>query len=322
MNETHSKTRKVNPNTDKYLRISKILIVEMLGTSILVGGIIFPGAMGFNLDASSHAFGSEGFWNFMNFAFATIIVKSLWVALLIFFLVIFTIRWSANFNPAVSLAEISVGNDSYALGMSKIFVQFIGAFAAVYFTALIIVPAASGLSMEDAWAQGFGLDGTEAIMLHFNYQGFDISDPSTYYVKETFYAAKDAWYWLIQLISETVLTFLLILSVFIGGHKLSKMKRISLITVTVWVILLVGIRFNTIALNPARLIAPAFVSNQFGNSTPMQFVWIFLIGELLAVALFHGLVSKKKAKIIEINNRQKAQYLDELIFEKENRFNK
>ncbi len=309
-----------NTNTDKYLRISKILIVEMLGTAILVGGILFPGAMGFNLEASAHTFGSEGFWNFMNFAFSTIVVKALWVALLIFFLVIFTIRWSANFNPAVSLAEVSVGNDSYALGMSKIFVQFIGAFAAVYFTALVIIPNVSGKTIEIALQNGYGLDGTRPIMMHFNFGNVDFSDPSTYYATETLTQAKDAWYWLIQILIEAALTFTLITSVFIGGEKLSKMKRISLISVTVWLILLVGIRFNTIALNPARLMAPAIVSNQFGDNDPMNFVWIYLVGEFLGLALFHGLTQRKKAKTTEVIKRQKVQYLNELIFEKESRF--
>ncbi len=278
----------------KAVKTSKILASELIGTFLLVFGIIIWGAIGVDLPPASHAGNSE-IWNTINKVFSTIVFKSFIVALLILILVVTLRRWSVNLNPAVTLSEVSKGNDTYSLGMMKIFVQFIGAFGATFLVGYIIMPAVSGTSAEAALANGYSLDGTQPIFKHINYGALDWNNVGSWYTTESFMENSDAWYWFLQIILEAIFTFALIISVFWGGN-LSENRRAFLIFFAVWAILVVANRFNTIAINPARLVAPAFVSQMLGKSEPMQFVWIYLIGELLAVALFHGLNLRAKAK--------------------------
>lgn len=279
---------------EKVVKTSKILISELIGTFLLVFGIIIWGAIGVDLPASSHAADSAA-WNTVNKVFSTIVFKSFLVALLILILVFTFRRWSVNLNPAVTLAEVSKGNDSYSLGMMKIGVQLIGAFGATFLVGYVIMPEVAGTSAEVALANGYSLDGTKPIFKHINYEALKWGDVSTWYTTENFMANNNAWYWFIQLILEAVFTFGLIISVFWGG-KMSENRRAFTIFFAVWAILIIANRFNTIALNPARLMGPAFVSKMLGQGEPMQFVWIYLTGELIAVALFHGLNLRAKAK--------------------------
>ena len=301
-----------------------ILFVELIGTFLLVGGILLPGAIGVSLPNTNaageylHTIHSDALWNTLNWVFEPLIFKAFYVAALIFVLVFIFIKWSANFNPVVTLSEIAAGNDTYKFGFKKIAAQFIGAFIAVYFMALVVVPAMSGEGMEEAFAMGYSLDGTQPIFIHFNYDSFAFT-PGGIYQTETLQEVNDWWYWFVQMFMEFLLTFLLIMSVFYGGDKYSKTQRIFIISGTVWAILIVGLRFNTIALNPARLVAPAFVSNQFGVTAPMNFVWIYLIGELLAFALFNHWVKKQRFTHEETLTYKQNQYLKELLAEKKQR---
>ncbi len=57
-----------------------------------------------------------------------------------------------------------------------------------------------------------------------------------------------------------------------------------------------GIHTNNVALNPARLIAPAVVSQLMGGAHTLQYVLIFLAGELLAVLLVARTAGKREYK--------------------------
>ncbi len=57
-----------------------------------------------------------------------------------------------------------------------------------------------------------------------------------------------------------------------------------------------GIHTNNIALNPARLIAPAVVAQFMGGAHTLQYVLIFLAGELLAVLLVARTAGKREYK--------------------------
>ncbi len=271
----------------KTVKTSKILISELIGTFLLVFGIIIWGAIGVDLPSASHAGNSEA-WNTVNKVFSTIVFKSFLVAFLILILVFSLRRWSVNLNPAVTLAEVSKGNDTYSLGMMKIVVQLIGAFAATFLVGYVIMPEVAGTSAEVALSNGYSLDGTQPIFKHINYAEFEWNNVENWYNTKTFMENSNAWYWFIQIILEATFTFGLIISVF-WGKQMSENRRAFTIFFAVWMILILANRFNTIALNPARLVAPAFVSQMLGKSEPMQFVWIYLIGELIAVAVFHGL---------------------------------
>ncbi len=289
-----------------------ILISELVGTFILVFGILLPGALGVNLAPEAHIWGSENFWNTLDAIFTSIAVKGLWVATLILVLVFMFRRWSVNLNPAVTLAEISLKNDTAALGVTKIVIQFVGAFAGVFAAAAVIgftsTEAYMQLYTTGTWAAvdggqsvlevakdgGYGLDVTYPMFKQINWD--TISEGlsySTTYLNGT----EDAWSWIIFVLLEAALTFGLLASVF-WGKKISHNVRPFVIWGIVWLLLIVGIRFDTIALNPARLIAPAVLEKVLMNSTDgLQFSSFYLIGELFAVALFHILVVRQRAKV-------------------------
>ncbi len=292
-----------------------ILLSELIGTFILVFGILLPGALGVNLEASSHVWGSENFWNALDTIFSSIAVKGLWVATLILALVFIFRKWSVNLNPAVTLAEVSLRNDTVGLGIIKIITQFIGAFAGVFAAGAVVGYTSTsaydalvsnghwvndGVNvLESAFGQGFGLDTTHPMFQHIQWdsisEGLSYTQPVS---AEELRSTEYAWTWIIFMLIETALTFGLLISVF-WGKKISYNVRPFVIWGGVWLILLVGIRFDTIALNPARLMAPAILEKVLmGQDVGMQFSWIYLMGELFAVALFHLFVVRSREDVV------------------------
>ncbi len=329
-----------HPNEDNKLtakRTTKVLISEIIGTFILVAGILFPGAIGVNLAPDVHSWGSEGFWIFMNGLFGLILFKALWVAALILGLVLVLQRWSVNLNPAVTLSEMIAGNDSYKLGLTKIVVQFMSAIASAFFMAWVATATVNfeaneigsfSEQFQVAYEAGYRLDATTPSFKHFNFNdlsfysdnysftsgiffnSYNNTGVSKVYTKVELTEVQDAWYWFICMGMEALLTFLLIISVFWGG-KISKKWRPYVIAGVVWAILLVGIRFETIALNPARLMGPALAEYILtdGASKGLDFSWIYLIGELIAVVAFFGFTRRDLKRAVQLGDEKAIKAL-------------
>lgn len=302
-------------NNEKFLsnKNLKIFLSEIIGTFLLVTGILLPGAIGVNLPPELHSWGSTGWWNFINCIFGLIIVKAAWVATLIIGLIFLFRRWSVNLNPSVTMSEMVVGNDSYYVGWTKIGLQFISGISAAFFMASIVnITSSSTDNFVDAFKNGYNLDAIHPLYRYFNYgsvQFIDADGASSVYTSIDLTGANNSWYWFLSIGIEALFTLGLILSVF-WGKNISKNKRALIISTYVWVILLVGLRTNNIALNPARLMGPAIseyiLTN--GQSKALTFSWLYLIGELLAVVIFMGIMNwnKKEIKISDTFNEFKG----------------
>ncbi len=303
-------------NNEKFLsnKNLKIFLSEIIGTFLLVAGILLPGAIGVNLSPESHSWGSTGWWNFINCIFGLIIVKAAWVASLILGLIFLLRKWSVNLNPSVTMSEMVVGNDSYYIGWTKIGLQFISGISAAFFMAGVVnITSSSTESFVDAYNElGYNLDAIYPLYKHFDYgsvQFIDSNGASSVYASNDLTSVGYSWYWFLSLGFETLFTLGLILSVFLG-KKIDKNKRALIISTYVWLILLIGLRTNNIALNPARLMGPAiseFILTN-GTSKALTFSWVYLFGELLAVVIFMGIINwnKKELRISDSFNEFKG----------------
>ncbi len=259
-----------------------ILLVELIGTFILVFGILLPSAASFG-DWTVHQH-NIAFWKAVQLTFTPLTMKALWVALLIALLVIPTIRISANFNPAVTIVEMGIGNDSKKLGFSKIGVQFLGGIAAGLFAVLVAHSINADRSSSN-------LDAIAPIIRHFKWSSSKILDPT--YITIAISGKDLIWYTPLHFVMEFILTFLLLWSVFLFGEQ-SKLKRTLIITLMVWVIVTIGLRTNNIALNPARAFGPAFadLASGYGKTADLnssfyiEWVWIIMAAEVLASFAF------------------------------------
>ena len=295
-------------------KIGKILLAETIGTFILVAGILLPGAIGVNLGAEAHGLtpGEElgFFWNSLNIIFSLIIFKALYVALLILVLVLVLIRWSVNLNPAVTLSEMALGNDSYKLGFTKITLQFISAIAASIFMVQVVLWTSGADTFNDALTLGYNLDAVYPGFGYFNYGNIDFSTDtgwSSVYATKELTGTEFWWYWILSIGFEAVLTFALIISIF-WGSKITAKQRPYVIFAVVWAILIVGLRVHAFALNPARLIGPAFIEYIVtdGESYGLTFVPFYLLGELIAVAIFVGITRKNLQQALVEHDDSKA----------------
>lgn len=265
-------------------RLWFVLFVELFGTFAMVFEIIAPSAL------------DLGQYDWYNMIFGTFIMKSFWVAGFILLLIFVLRKVSVNLNPAVTLSEIATGHHTWTRGIEMIVFQFIGAFLAAFL--------AYGSAVWGGTWQAFGegstgstLDAVYPRLIFSNievnwfgfkpsYMDFLSSQPST-----------NQWpFAIVSYIMEFSLTFALIASVIYGKKIGAQWGRPFTIFGTLMVIVFLGIHTNNIALNPARLYAPAVVSQVMGGAQTLQFTWIFLFGELTAVALVFYIETIKNTK--------------------------
>ncbi len=308
------KTGKPTGKPKRVWSIWLILLIELIGTFAMVFEIIAPSAL--NL---------EQFTWYQNI-FGTFLMKAFWVAGFILIL-IFLLRWcSVNLNPAVTLAEVSTGMISRQQGALMIIFQFIGAFAAAYaamwmganlevFNQSVVINGVPGVDATnhtlDAVFPRLILSDTEmvwfadATWLPVDDLGNPINTiwttPIDGTLNDWFDGTGPAFNWevlgffLIIMGIEALYTWLLLWSV-VGAKKVSHNARPFLIFAVLMVVVTLGIHTNNIALNPARLIAPSVVAQLSGGAHTIQYIPVFLAGELLAVLLVARRAGKREMK--------------------------
>ncbi len=276
-----------------------ILFVELIGTIFLVFWICFPNAFAFEYaDVEGHwANGNATLTSISNFwatYFSYPILLALYVCFGIFVLVICTIWVSANFNPAVTTVEMIKGNDPYHLGLMKIGVQFLGAFAAAIFVLELSKALGTWDIQTSATTYAVSLDAI-APAINPGWVSMNIFEGSIS-MKE----ASDSWFWFLSLLLEFVYVYMLLALVFIG--KMNKVARTAWISMGLVAILWVSQHTMNVTLNPARALAPAVVHDiarglhgQTATSYT-SFVWIYILGQMAAAAVFGLHITYKDRK--------------------------
>lgn len=305
----------------KVWRLPIILLAELIGTFLMVFEIIAPSAL--NLSANTVWYDK---------IFGTFFMKAFWVAGFILILILL-LRWiSVNLNPAVTLAEMAVGNTSKQQGAWMIAIQFVGAFLAAYAgywmgTHMDVFNGAGTLATSTAaWVDGQStldavypilklsqnevewLSATNNLLVAFPGVTGTLDATTGAWTPDAgiftlwtqgvngFALNSTAWAFIaITFALETIYTWLLLWSI-VGARKVSNGARPFLIFLVLMLVVTLGIHTNNVALNPARLIAPAVVSQLMGGAHTLQYVLIFLAGELLAVLLVARTAGKREYK--------------------------
>lgn len=267
--------KKLDENQGKLVwRLWFILMVELLGTFAMVFEIIAPNAL------------DLGQFDWYKMIFGTFFMKAVWVTGFIWILIMICGKVSVNLNPAVTISEVSAGKFGWNRASLMLVVQFVGALAAA----------------EVAYQLG-GLMNVEGTTLDAVYP---VLQAPAWWFGEEYGSVHTVWNegmtvfngnesfssWAIATIPfmliEAIFTYGLIASVFEGNFKF--MARSFVICIPLTFIVMFGIFTHNIALNPARLLGPAIIGQMhagLGHSTgTLQFTWIFLCGELLAILLF------------------------------------
>ena len=279
--------------------------VEFLGTFLMVFMILAPAA--FNFSEGSLYYGAAG--EIVEVLFSTFAFKAFYVAFFIYVLVLLLRRVSANFNPAVSIVHMVRKDDSLITGFGKIAAQFAGAFAASYLAYYLS-------DIGGFWSSSSTLDSLVPTLQFYDWQG--VSDTSAIIDYQAYYGFSIddnmSWYWLPVVLIEAVLTFALLGSVFMGGKWVTYRGRPVVIFAVLWIIIALGIRTNNVALNPARLVAPAVVAQQFGGGAgSLEATWMFLLGEAIAIAFMSWVQLHESAKDMIERKPQNQGYFRKYI---------
>ncbi len=306
----------------KIWALGLVLLVELIGTFLMVFEIIAPSAL--QLEQ----------FEWYNQVFGTYLMKAFWVAGFILIL-IFLLRWcSVNLNPAVTLAEVATGHVKKERAAWMIVIQVAGAtlaaYAAYWMGANMEVFNAGVLSHNSQYYLGtYTLDAVFPVLQLSQNELSWIGDATTnqwiadgvmtstgkFVVAPTghngdisamtaFFGLWDAEWgynstalaWLAVVVAiEFVFTWLLLWSV-VGAKRVSHNARPFLIFAVLMVVVTLGIHTNNIALNPARLVGPAVIAQVTGGAHTMQYVPFFLAGELLAVLAVAKTAGRREMK--------------------------
>lgn len=271
-------------------KIWVILLIEFIGTFILVFGIIAPKAFGWTVEPESITkFGDVMYYIF----FSSFIQISLYVSSLILILIFLLAKISVNLNPAVTLAEVAVGNTKWHIALPMIFIQLIAGILASLVVYELISVVGTPAAQENFENGQFSLDSvsptfTAPKLLNntsHNIESWAVVPP-----------VKIEWLYALPVyIIEFLFTFALLASIVYGKDKISRNKRPFIIFLTLFVIISFGCMTSNVALNPARLLGPAIVGHIAGEgpaAETMQYQMIYLAGELSAVALVFYIESK------------------------------
>lgn len=273
----------------KYRNWKTILLAELIGTYLLTLWIILPSSV--NFDSMN---------NWWGYIWSLMIMKALWVAGFIVFIV-YVLRYiSVNLNPAVTIGEIAKGNDKLPIGIAKINVQFVGGIMAGFTGLGLAILTDNNSSTLDAispivrwndWSNIGSMGWYDNPIASKNYADFNGGQAA-------FVASS--------MVLEFSYTFALLASVFYWEKKVSHNMRPIVIGLIVWLVVTLGVRTNNIALNPARLVGPAiaqtvgvnagFLTN---NINYTDWMWVYLVSEFAAAALF-AMIELSKSKKLEI----------------------
>ncbi len=263
-----------------------VLLIEFIGTFLMVFEIIAP---------SSFDLGSNDVYSVI---FGSFFMKAFWVSAFILLLIYLLRNISVNLNPAVTLSEVATGHHNWTKAFWMILIQFLGAFCASE-TAYFIANAAG--TWDASVAENSVLDAIYPVLRFSSMEQQLLSLDSSYinflepgFKLDTY---KEGAYLIILFAIEALYTFVLISSVIWGSKYISNSLRPLIIFGTLLIIITLGIHTNNIALNPARLMAPAISSQLHGGAKTLQFSWVFLFGELFAVMLVFYIESIKNKKV-------------------------
>ncbi len=271
----------LNPTSKElHWKLWVVLLIELLGTFLMVFEIIIPSAIGMGTNPNL----GEGFNTFYNIVFGNYLTKAIWVTGFILILIYALRKISVNLNPAVTLSEAISGHHTWGKAFSMIGIQFIGAFAAAFL-------ALGCAHWSGAWADTKStLDGVEPRFLVGDLSNgkwslglwFGIDKQN---LIDGFSLAQQTGFSIVNIIIEAIFTFTLVATIiyFPKAGKVTGAWRPWVIVIPLTIMVALGIHTNNIAFNPARLIAPAVVSTAAGGANTMQWIWVFLLGELIAL---------------------------------------
>lgn len=275
----------------KYRNWKTILLAELIGTYLLTLWIILPSSVGF-----------DSMNNWWGYIWTLMIMKALWVAGFIVFIV-YVLRYiSVNLNPAVTIAEIAKGNDKLPIGLAKINIQFAGGIMAG-FTALGLAILTDNNTSN--------LDAISPLVRHYDFSNLGAGgwyDNPILSKSYNDFNGGQGIFVMSSMILEFIYTYALLASVFYWQKKVSHNMRPIVIGLIVWLAVTLGLRTNNIALNPARLIGPAIAQSVGINSgilissSPINYtdwMWVYLISELSAASIF-SMIELSKRKKLEI----------------------
>lgn len=304
----YNKFRYVDSNGKIHWHLWVKLVSEAVGMFGLVFWIALPNVLSFgNYQNPNHwAYGNQGLqsWSHgMAQFFAFPFMGPLYVGIGIFLLLIGMIHISANFNPAVTIMEVKRGEDTYTTAFYKILTQFTFAFLSGY--AMLEFSKAIGTwDIGTVTSNGIkyavNLDAVSPVLVTPTFQGANIANAQGFMsVKTTFYSVGQSWFWYISLFVEMILMASLLGLVFLG--KMSKNARVLFVSIGIIFIVFLGSFTENFSLNPARTMAPAIMNdlgrqgmNASNSSLMSQWIWIYLVGQILGVFLFGALDEKHK----------------------------
>lgn len=286
---------KKNNINKKRENIAFSLISEAVGTFLFVFMLIAPTVFHFSSAGDMGLYGEAG--ETLQKVFNTFIVRSLYLVLGFLILVYTFKKFSAQFNPAVTIISMVKKTDEVWMGISKIFLQFGSSFAAAFLIQYFA-------DISNQWDSNQSLDSVVPNLLHYDWgSNFDlpsgtlIVDNNLLLSQGNQYAfdVDKTWYKASLVFVEAFLLFMLLGSIF-WGKKLSLKFRPIIIAGAFLILVSLGMRFETISLNPARLVAPAVVSDFKEGLNTYDTIWIFITGQLIAILLFGVIEFFKKDK--------------------------
>ncbi len=264
-----------------------VLLVEAIGTFILVFGILAISALSF--ENSAHHSSNESFWKGIESIFTWFIVVALYVGILIYILLLLFRNVSANFNPVVTVIEIYTKKDTPKLGAYKITVQMTFALAAAFF----IYGVSNWTGIWDSQSSADLEHTLGAVYPYFKSWNWSDLSGGHYAVTFTDYTIESFLYWVAIILIETIFIFIALTQIF--WVKLSKNLHSIWVALVFVILITVGLRFSTVSLNPARMFAPAIVTEILGGNNTLQFAWIYFAGQAFGVAIFIQLDKIKRA---------------------------
>ena len=262
-------------------RLWVVLLVEFFGTLIMVFEILAPSA--FRL-GDNHIYG---------IIFGSNIMKAMWVSLFIYGLILLFRRISVNLNPAVTLAEIAAGNTTVERGGMMIVAQVFVALLAGEFSFLIA-------DAIGTW-HGDGTDSLDALAPRLTFNGgfMSLLNIDSTLVTSWAEVAPTGYGWLygiVPFLIEFVLVYALIASIIYGKNGIMSNTKPIVIFLTLTAVVTLGIPTDSFALNPARLYGAAIATQINGGEKTLEYAWIYLAGELLAVYVFFVVENIRKER--------------------------
>lgn len=266
--------------------IGLVLLSELIATYLFVFWIIMPFSFGFGQNENL-----ASWWNTLyNFLFSTLIMKAAWVGVFLIGLLYVFRPISCNVNPAVTLAYVCAGKRKFFEGFLMMSVQFLSGFIA----SISVYYIASSNSV-DWWQEGISTLSGVYPKINTNYpllSTLGLGDINLSYLTMSNNSYKDILAILCTIL-EASATFALLWSIVCFKKVHHKYRPLAIAGVLIGCAS-IGLIFNTMSMNPARVLGPALVCQIYNGVNTINCTTLYLFAEFTAAILF---IIVKKEKI-------------------------